>query len=1176
MLDGVGTIDALLKRAKELEQPAIALTDHGNMFGSLEFYSKAKKTGIKPIVGYEAYVALRHIKDNTETQKETSHLTLLAMNHAGYKNLLKLASIAYTEGFRYKPRIDHSLLEKYNDGLICLSGCVKGRLAQLVLNDPSEECAKAAELAQWYRETFGDRYYIELQDAGLEIQKTALVGCLKVARQLGIPVAATNDVHYVMHEDAESQDFLSCIRRQVLRSDAKRQRMDSDQFYLKTVEEMKLAMQSAPDAIETTVQIAERCDLNIETGKRFFPTFIPPDNKDPNDYLRELCIAGLKHRYADNPKRMVNGELTDEVMARLDREISVIKKLGFATYFLIVWDFVRFAEENGIHRTARGSGVGALVCYALNMSHVCPLEFDLLFERFLDENRKEAPDIDIDFDQDRRIEILNYVKEKYSETNVAQLGVFGTMAAKNSIRDIGRVLNFTVADVNNITKLIPSVPHIKIDDALEESEELRKRYENEPAIKELIDLAKKIEGLARNAGVHACGVIIADKPLTEYVPLTIDKKEGIITQWQGCDVEQAGLLKMDFLGLRNLSILAHAIQLVKETTGETIDPYRFPLDDKETYNLLCRGETKGVFQLESAGIRQLLQQMKPNNFRDIIATNALYRPGPLNGGMVDQYVDVKHGRKQAQYDHDVMRDVLGETNGVMVYQEQIMRILNRLGKIPLGDAYGCIKAISKKKDFSKYREQFIAGAKENGLAEDKSNAIFELIIQFAGYGFNKSHSTAYAFIAYMTAYLKTHYSIEFMAALLCGDISGRNFSGRDATVEHYDDCKRMGIEIVPPDINRSNVKYKVEKQKGENGKIVFALSALKGCGDIASGEIIKQRDKGGNFKDLFDFCERVDPKICSPSVCEALIKSGAMDSFGVPRSQLMQSLEAAFKAGLAAADDKKHGQGNLFGAFGDTVSDEKNKAKNQLPKTLQNIPEWSEKERSANEKSILGFYLTSHPLQEYESIFKPFRTHLITDAVFLPDKANVVIAGMISEVKIASIRNPKPGQLSQYVNLTIEDISGSMRSIAWPEQYMKYQTLFRNDAILFAIGKIDKSRSQEDGDGNVNLIVNELLTIAEARRKFMKELIVVIDEKRHNDSTLKSLNEILRGSPGDINLLLHIRLTDGRVAELTSNRSIDVNDKLQDQITQLLGENSMRIKKRPQTNERQNNYAKMS
>jgi DNA polymerase-3 subunit alpha len=428
----------------------------------------------------------------------------------------------------------------------------------------------------------------------------------------------------------------------------------------------------------------------------------------------------------------------------------------------------------------------------------------------------------------------------------------------------------------------------------------------------------------------------------------------------------------------------------------------------------------------------------------------------------------------------------------------------------------------------------------------------------------------------MTAYLKAHYSIEFMAALLCGDISSRNFSGRDATVEHLDDCKRMGIEMVPPDINRSNIRYKVEKQKGEKGKIVFALSALRGCGDIASAEIIKQRDKDGKFKSLFDFCERVDPKICSQSVCEALIKSGSMDTFGVPRSQLMQSLEAAYKAGLAAADDKKRGQGNLFGADDDSTQDDNNKMKSQLPKTLQNLPEWSEKERATNEKSILGFYLTSHPLQEYEPVFKPFRSHLITEAILLPDKTNVVVAGMLSEIKPASIRNPKPGQQNQYVNFTIEDISGSMRAIAWPDQYTKYQALFSSDAIVFAIGRIDKSRSQEDGDGNVNLIVNEMLTVAEARRKFMKELIVVIDETRHNDSTLKSLNEILRGSPGDINLLLHIRLTDGRVAELTSNRCIDINDKLQNQITQLLGENSLRIKKKPQTNERKNNYVKMA
>ena len=860
LLDGAGQIKDLVKRAKDLGMSALALTDHGNLFGALEFYQIAQKEGIKPIIGYEAYIATgSRTEKNAGSQKDSSsHLTLLALNHTGYNNLLKLSSIAYLEGFYYKPRIDKELLQQYNDGLICLSGCASGEIARLLCNDTAENFNKAKETALWYQQLFGDRYYLEIQDHGLAIQKTILAGTLKIAEELNIPTVATNDVHYVYQKDNDAQDMLLCVGRAELYNDAKRQRMDSDQFFFRSGSDMKRALPGQDDAIARTIEIAERVNIDIDLEKRYFPVFTPPKGLSSNEYLRQLCLEGLKRRYADNPKRLQDGQLSEEVLARLDRELAVIETLGFPNYFLIVGDLVRVAEERGIHRTARGSGVGALVCYALNMSHVCPLEFDLLFERFLDENRKEAPDIDIDFDQDRRNEILEYVTEKYGKENVAQLGTFNTMAAKNAIKDVGRALDMPISFVAEITKLIPSTPGMTIEKALKGSAELNKRYENEPEIKELIDFAKQIEGLVRNTGVHACGVIIADKPLTEYVPLLLDKKEGIVTQWEGEDVEKAGLLKMDLLGLRNLTILVHAIGLIQKTTGKTIDPYRLPLDDKQTFELLSRSETKGIFQLESGGMRELLQRMKPDRFRDIIATLALYRPGPLEGGMVDQYVAVKHGKAKAQYEHTVLEEVLAETNGVMIYQEQIMQIMNRLGNIPLGDAYTCIKAISKKKDFSKFREQFVAGAKANGLAENKADDIFDKIVAFAGYGFNKSHSTAYAMVAYITAYLKAHYPVEFMAALLCGDISKRNFASKDSTVEHIEDCQRMGIEIIPPDVNSSRQLYSVI-----DGKISFALTAIKSCGEWAADKIVAARDNGGLFKDLFDFCERVDNKACN-------------------------------------------------------------------------------------------------------------------------------------------------------------------------------------------------------------------------------------------------------------------------------------------------------------------------
>ena len=727
LLDGIGKLDALIARAKELEMPALALTDHGNMYGSLEFYQKALDAGIKPIIGYEAYVAPGSRFEKGD--KTMYHLTLLAMNEQGYKNLLKLSSIAFLEGFYYKPRIDRELLRKYNDGLVCLSGCLSGEVARTLKEGrgSAESYEKAKRVALWYKELFGDRYYMELQNHGLYDQQIPLEKELQLAKELGIPTVATNDVHYVLHEDSDAQDLALCINTGKMRTDANRMRMDSSEFYLKSGQEMLDAIPQDPDAVWRTLDIANRCELNLELGKRFFPIFTPPDGLSSDEYLRKLCIEGLKRRYANNPKRLIDGELSDEVMARLNRELGVISKLGFPNYFLIVWDFVREAEARGIHRTARGSGVGALVCYALNLSHVCPLEFDLLFERFLDENRLEAPDIDIDFEQSRRGEIIDYVKEHYGSEKVAQLGVFGTMAAKLAIRDCGRALGIPLSLVSDVAKLVPNAPKMTLKKAFEQSPELVKMYEENPDVHELVDYARKTEGLARNAGTHACGVIIAQRDLTEFVPVQmLTGKTDVVTQWQGAEVEKAGLLKMDFLGLRNLTILADSVRLIKETTGLDVDPYNLPRDDAATYALLCRGETKGVFQLESAGIRKLLVSMRPDNIRDIIAVLALYRPGPIEGGMIDEYVDVKHGRKEATYLHPVLEEVLKETNGVMVYQEQIMRILNKLGRIPLSSSYTCIKAISKKKHdkIAKFNADFIKGAQENGLTEEKAQELF--------------------------------------------------------------------------------------------------------------------------------------------------------------------------------------------------------------------------------------------------------------------------------------------------------------------------------------------------------------------------------------------------------------------------------------------------------------------
>ena len=864
LLDGAGTIDGLLDRAKAHGMNALALTDHGNLHGVLEFYRKAKSRDINPVLGYEAYIAPAHrAKREAGSMKEASyHLTLLAQNRTGYENLLRLASIAFLEGFYFRPRIDKEILTKYHDGLICLSGCASGEVNRLLLKGGEAALEEATKVAVWYRGLFGDRYFLEIQNNGLELQRVAMEGCVEISRRLGIPLVATSDVHYVNREDAEAQDVLLCINTGKFRTDAKRMRMEGDEFYLRGPEEMYAAFPNHHDAVARSQEIANSVQIDLELGKRHFPVFTPPEEKTSEDYLRELCLQGLKQRYADQPHRCVDGQLSDEVLARLDRELGVINKLGFPNYFLIVWDFVRFARSQGIEATARGSGVGSLVCYALYLSHVCPLEYDLLFERFLDESRIEAPDIDIDFEKERRGEVLQYVKDKYGLENVAQIGTFGTLAARASVRDTGRALGLPIPRVDTIVSKVPEELKITLRKALEKSDDLKTLYDADPEVREVLNLAQQIEGLARNVGTHACAVVIADRPLTDYVPLQhVSGKEEVVTQWAAGDVESAGLLKMDFLGLRNLTILSKAVQLIEQTTGKRVDPYKFPLDDKETFALLCRGETKGIFQLESGGIRDLLQRMKPDHFRDIIATAALYRPGPLEGGMVDDYIEVKHGRKEAVYPHPIMKDVLEETHGVMVYQEQVMRILNRLGGIQLANAYTCIKAISKKKlpMIEKFRGQFIAGVEANGMSRKEGEDLFGMIEKFAGYGFNKSHSTAYALIAYMTAYLKAHYPVEFMAALLSSDIQGRNFKKKDSLVEHLEDCQRMNIEVVPPGVNSSQSDFAVH-----DAKILFGLSAIKGCGGGAAEAIHREREAKGPYASIFDFLRTARPRHGQP------------------------------------------------------------------------------------------------------------------------------------------------------------------------------------------------------------------------------------------------------------------------------------------------------------------------
>ena len=1130
---------------------ALALTDHGNLHGALEFYKKARDAGIKPIIGYEAYVApgSRYERDAQSSKEAAYHLTLLAKNRVGFRNLVKMASHASLEGFYFKPRIDRELLEKYSEGIICLSGCVSSEFSRAILSNAPEELRvkHATEVAKWFQKVFGDRFFLEIMNNGVEIQRLALEGTADISKRMGLPMVATSDTHYADAEDAEAQDVMLCINTGKFRTDTQRMKMDGGEYYLRTPEQMYEKFVGLEDAVARSQEIANTVDIDLELSKRYFPVFRAPEEKSSSDYLRELCVKGLFERYEGDAARInPDGTLATVVAQRLDRELDVIHRLGFDNYFLIVWDFVRHAREQGIPATARGSGVGALVCYALYLSHVCPIKYDLLFERFLDINRKEAPDIDIDFCKDRRGEVIRYVKDKYGEDNVAQIGTFGTLAAKAAIKDVGRVMGMPVARANEITSLVPEQLHISLEDALKTSVELKKAYESDPEVRELLDLAQRIEGLARNVGTHAAAVVIADRPLTEYVPLgRVTGKTDVITQWSMGDVEAAGLLKMDFLGLRNLTILSKAVELIEQTTGQKIDPYKFPLDDKKTFALLQRGETKGIFQLESGGIRDLLIRMKPDHFSDIIATNALYRPGPLEGGMVDDYVDVKHGRKRAEYIHPICEKILGETNGVMVYQEQVMRILNELGGIELASSYACIKAISKKKEevIAKNREQFVKGSVEKGISEEQAESFWAMIIKFAGYGFNKSHSTAYALIAYMTAYLKAHFPVEFMAALLSGDIQGRNFKTKDSLSEHLEDAERMRIVVVPPNVNESDMDFSVR-----DGRIHFGLSAIKGCGGSAGDAIVAARKKGG-FRDLFDFCERVDPTQCGKAPIETLIRAGAFDFIGARRAQLAAILDRAISSGASKAADRKSGQRSLFGD-----DDEKTETKSLMG--LPDIPEWPDREKLQFEKEVLGFYLSSHPLKEHERTLQMFAQHSTKDIPQLTDRGEAILGGLISAIKLANTKNPKPGAPSRYANFDLEDTRGIIRCILWPDGYAQFGQHVVGESIVLIRGAVDRRGGEE-----ANLIVNEIIPLSELGARFTSGLLVRVDEQKHGMDSLPKLREILRAYPGQQEVEFVLSLGDAsRVYLKTSRTRVTVNDELHARLDDLLGPGNVQRK----------------
>lgn len=1033
LLDGAARIRELVQVAAQKGMKALAITDHGSMFGIVDFYKAATKAGIKPILGCEVYVAPRTMEDREPGRDDANyHLVLLAENETGYRNLLHIVSEAYTRGFYYKPRTDKETLRRHSQGLIALSACLGGEVATAIIN---RQFDRAREAAAEYETIFGKgSFFLELQEHGLAEQANVNRELVKMSREMEIPLVATNDLHYVKREDAEVQDVLLCIGTGRTVEDDDRMEFGTQEFYLKDADEMYLLFGEHSSALANTLAIAERCNVRLDFDKTYLPDYGIPEGHTVESFLREICLEGLKQRYPD---------AGPEVRQRLEYELDVIRDMGFPGYFLIVWDFVKFARENGILvGPGRGSAAGSLVAYVLGITNIDPLRYDLLFERFLNPERVTMPDIDIDFCYEKREQVIQYVIERYGADRVAQIITFGTMAARAAIRDVGRALNIPYADVDRVAKMIPAELGMTLDKALEGSAELKQIYEIDSGVKKLIDMARAIEGMPRHASTHAAGVVIGQEPLTTYLPLYRSSDGVVATQFSKDTVEELGLLKMDFLGLRTLTVIGDALKIIKHTTGENIDIDKIPLDDPATFEMLGRGDAIGVFQFESSGMRAILKELKPEVFEDIIALEALYRPGPLGSGMVEDFIRRKHGQSPITYLHPLMEPILRETYGVILYQEQVMRIASDLAGFTMGEADLLRRAMGKKKPevIAGLRSQFIEGAKGKGVMPDIAGQIFDLMEYFAGYGFNKSHSAAYALVTYQTAYLKANYLVAFMAALLTSVMDSS-----DKIAQYIEECRRSGIDVLPPDVNESLVNFTVV-----GSRIRFGLAAVKNVGRAAIENIIEARSKEGSFASLQDFCDAVDNRQVSKRVLESLIKGGALDSTGSNRARLLKMLDSCVEAAQKRQKDRDAGQISLFD-LGEKLPD---LARDDL--RSYEVPEFPPRELLAMEKEVLGLYISGHPLREYEDVLKEKTSHATVQLTELPDDTPVVVGGVVAGIRKIITRSGEP-----MVFALLEDLLGSVEVVVFPRVYRDKAPLVLQDAAILIKGRVNYNTRDE-------------------------------------------------------------------------------------------------------------------
>jgi DNA polymerase-3 subunit alpha len=1048
LLDGESRIEPLMQRAAELGIPALAVTDHGVMYGAIEFYEQARTHGIAPIIGMEAYVAPRRMTDKDPKRDGSAfHLVLLAANDEGYRNLLKLTTAAHLDGFYYKPRIDRELLSRHAGGLIGLSGCLQGEIPRAILRD---DLAAARDLAMVYRDMFGPgNFYLEIQDHGLADQQTVARGIVQLSRDLGLPLVATNDVHYVGRDEADAQDALMCIQMGIGLDQKDKPRMgDTPEFYLKSPEEMAARFAAHPEALRNTLAIAERCRLVIETGQVRLPHVSVPPGETPDSYLRRLCEEGLRRLY---------DRVTPGLQERLDYELAVIAKTGYAAYFLIVQDFVNFARRRGILTTVRGSAAGSLVLYACGVTDVDPIAYRLPFDRFLNLERYTMPDIDVDFMDSRRDEVIQYVVEKYGADRVAQIITFGTMGARAAIRDVGRVMGLPYGDVDRIAKLIPG-PLVSLRDALQQEPELRAAAEGEPQVRRLLDMAQKLEGVARHASTHAAGVIISRDPLTDLVPLQrATKGDLLMTQYDMDSVARLGLLKIDFLGLTNLTILDSAIKIIKEARGDTIDLQKIPLDDRETYELLSSGETTGIFQLEGRGMTRYLKELRPDRIEDVMAMVALFRPGPMAN--IPAYIRRKHGQEKVTYLHERLEPVLKETYGVMVYQEDIMTVAQAIAGYTLAEADVLCYAIRKKiKDrLLAQREKFVAGARKNGVPRKTVDQIFEQFEPFARYGFNRAHAACYGLIAYYTAYLKAHYPAEYMTAVLTSDAGNM-----DKVAQAIAECQRMGIRVLPPDINESAASFTVVPAGPGHpgGAIRFGLAAIRNVGVGAVDVIIAARTSAGAFHSLADFCARVDTRQVNQRVLASLIKAGALDSLGASRAQMLQALDDTLEQAQRAQRARARGQTGLFDLGAGPAETRSAEAPGQ---------EFSRDELLTMEREMLGLYISDHPLRRWASTLARRTTSTIGQLAELHDRQEVTIGGLVSSIKRSTTRSG-----STMAFLTLEDLTGSVEVLVFPRAYEQHGLALKRDAVVLLRGKVDIEEQ------SVKLLCDEVLPLPAA------------------------------------------------------------------------------------------------